>query len=57
MEIAIMTQPNVAPRSLGWGYRPTYDVIPPKLKSTFQQILNDIKDRKENLERSLTCYS
>ena len=52
-----MTQPNVAPRSLGWGYRPTYDVIPPKLKSTFQQILNDIKDRKENLERSLTCYS
>jgi hypothetical protein len=26
--------------------------IPPKLKPTFQQILNDVKVRKENLERS-----
>jgi hypothetical protein len=28
------------------------DVIPPKLKPTFQKILDEIKAKKEDLERS-----
>jgi hypothetical protein len=37
---------------LGWSIEQHLNDIPTKLKPTFQQILNDIKARKENLERS-----
>lgn len=37
---------------LGWAIEQHLNDIPTKLKPTFQQILNDIKARKENLERS-----
>ena len=37
---------------IGWAIEQHLDDIPTKLKPSFQQILNDIKDSKENLERS-----
>ena len=37
---------------LGWAIEQRLDAIPSKLKPTFQKILDDIKARKENLERS-----
>jgi hypothetical protein len=37
---------------IGWAIEQYLDDIPTKLKPNFQQILNDIKNRKENLERS-----
>ena len=37
---------------LGWAIEQHLDTIPSKLKPTFQKILDDIKARKENLERS-----
>jgi hypothetical protein len=37
---------------LGWAIEQHLDSIPSKLKPTFQQVLEDLKARKENLERS-----
>ena len=37
---------------LGWAIKQHLDTIPSKLKPTFQKILDDIKARNENLERS-----
>jgi hypothetical protein len=37
---------------LGWAIEQHLNDIPTKLKPNFQQILDDIKARKENLERS-----
>jgi hypothetical protein len=37
---------------LGYAIEQHLESIPPKLKSTFQEILEDVKARKENLERS-----
>jgi hypothetical protein len=37
---------------IGWAIEQHLDAIPSKLKPTWQKILDDIKVRKENLERS-----
>jgi hypothetical protein len=37
---------------IGWAIEQHLNDIPTKLKPNFQQILDDIKNRKENLERS-----
>ena len=37
---------------IGWAIEQHLDTIPFKLKPTFQKILDDVKTRKENLERS-----
>jgi hypothetical protein len=37
---------------IGWAIEKHLDEIPSKLKPTFQQILEDTKIKKENLERS-----
>jgi hypothetical protein len=37
---------------LGWVIEQNVNDIPTNLKPTFQQILDDVKARKENLERS-----
>lgn len=37
---------------IGWAIEQHLDTIPPKLKSTFQKILEDVKARKLDLERS-----
>jgi predicted RNA-binding protein with PIN domain len=37
---------------LGWAIEQHLDTIPPKLKPTFQKILEDVNAKKENLERS-----
>jgi hypothetical protein len=37
---------------IGWAIERHLDVFPPKLKPTFQKILDDTKTRKDNLERS-----
>jgi len=37
---------------IGWTIEQHLDALPPKLKPTFRKILDDIKARKENLERS-----
>ena len=37
---------------LGWAIEQHLDAIPSKFKSTIRKILNDIKAKKENLERS-----
>jgi hypothetical protein len=37
---------------IGWAFEKHLDEIPSKLKPTFQQILEDTKIKKENLERS-----
>lgn len=36
---------------IGWAIDQHLDTIPSKLKPTFQKILDDVKARKENLER------
>jgi hypothetical protein len=36
---------------LGWTIEQQLDSIPSNLKPTFQKILDDVKARKENLER------
>ncbi|MGB7635078.1 MAG: hypothetical protein WBL68_15260 [Nitrososphaeraceae archaeon] len=41
---------------LGWVIEQHLNDIPTKLKLTFQKILDDIKVRKENLERSWIYY-
>ena len=37
---------------LDWAIEQHLDAIPPKLKPTFQKILDQAKTKKENLERS-----
>ena len=37
---------------IGWAIEQHLDSFPPKLKPTFRKILDDIKTKKENLERS-----
>jgi hypothetical protein len=37
---------------IGWAIERHLDVIPAKLKPTFQKIVEDTKTRKDNLERS-----
>lgn len=37
---------------IGWAIEQHLNDIPSKLKPTFQQVLEDLKARKENLERS-----
>ena len=37
---------------IGWAIEQHLDTMPSKFKSTFRKILDDIKAKKENLERS-----
>ena len=37
---------------IGWAIEQHLDTMPPRLKSTFQKILEDVKARKLDLERS-----
>ena len=37
---------------IGWAIEQHLDTLPPKLKPTFQKILEDVKARKLDLERS-----
>ena len=37
---------------IGWAIEQHLDTMPPKLKPTFQKILDDIKARNLDLERS-----
>jgi hypothetical protein len=37
---------------IGWAIEQHLDSIPANLKPTFQKILDDVRVRKENLERS-----
>lgn len=39
-------------RCIGWAIEQHLDIMPSKFKSTFRKILDDIKAKKENLERS-----
>ena len=52
--IQVLSEPNDAGTlgCIGWAIEQHLNSIPPKLKPTFQKILEDIKTRKENLERS-----
>ena len=50
--LIIESNDSAALGCIGWAIEQHLDTMPPKLKSTFQKILDDVKARKENLERS-----
>ncbi|HZA70231.1 MAG TPA: hypothetical protein VE548_11080 [Nitrososphaeraceae archaeon] len=48
----IESNDSTALSCIGWAIEKYLDAIPSKLKPTFQQILEDTRAKKENLERS-----
>ena len=51
-ELIIESNDAAALGCIGWAIEQHLDNMPSKLKSTFRKILDDVKARKESLERS-----
>ena len=52
MSFIIESNDSAALECIGWTIEQHLDTMTPKLKSTFQKILEDVKARKLDLERS-----
>jgi hypothetical protein len=50
--LIIESNDSAALSCIGWAIEKHFDEIPSQLKPTFQKILDDVKVKKENLERS-----
>jgi hypothetical protein len=51
IDFIIESNDTTALSCIGWAIEKYFDEIPPQLKPAFQEILADIKSRKEDLER------